>query len=140
MGFINNISRGGTAEANSIVTQRVNEIEVDFRVVETKLNSLPFDSTGVKVDRHFDLNNFVVDNVPTPTASNHIANKGYVEIWIIKDGSGNIDVENKKIINLALTPSADRDVVSFGFLNLYLPRLVYGDISSDYHMQTKRIC
>ena len=140
MGFINNITRVGTAEANSIVTQRVNEIEVDVGVVETKLNSLPFDSTGVKVDKNFDLNNFVVDNVPTPTASNHIANKGYVESWIKKDGSGNIDAENKKIINLALTPSADRDVVSFGFLNLYLPRLVYGDISSDYHMQTKRIC
>ena len=140
MGFINNISRGGTAEANSIVTERVTEIEVDVGVVQTKLNSLPFDSTGVKVDRNFDLNNFVVDNVPTPAASNHIANKGYVESWIKKDGSGNIDAENKKIINLALTPSTDRDVVSFGFLNHYLPRLVYGDISSDYHMQTKRIC
>ena len=140
MGFINNISRGGTAEANAIVTQRVDEIEVDVGVVETKLNSLPFDSTGVKVDKNFDLNNFVVTNVPTPAASNHIANKGYVESWIKKDGSGNIDAENKKIINLALTPSANRDVVSFGFLNLYLPRTVYGDISSDYHMQTKRIC
>ena len=84
MGFINNTSRGGTAEANSIVTQRVNEIEVDVGVVETKLNSLPFDSTGVKVDKNFDLNNFVVDNVPTPAASNHIANKGYVESWIKK--------------------------------------------------------
>ena len=41
---------------------------------------------------------------------------------------------------MALTPSADRDVVSYGFLNLYLPIIVYGDISSDYHMQTKRIC
>ena len=86
MGFINNISSGGTAEANSIVTQRVNEIEVDVGVVETKLNSLPFDITGVKVDKIFDLNNFVVDNLPTPTASNHIANKGYVETWIKKDG------------------------------------------------------
>ena len=140
MGFINNISRGGTAEANSIVTQRVNEIEVDVAVVETKLNSLPFKSTGVKVDGNFDLNNFEVDNVPTPAASNHIANKGYVESWIKKDGSGNLDAGKKKIINVALTPSADRDVVSFGFLNLYLPRIVYGDISSDYHMQTKRIC
>ena len=44
------------------------------------------------------------------------------------------------MINLALTPSTDHDVVSFGFLNLYLPRIVYGDISSGYHMQTKRIC
>ena len=140
MGFVNNSSRGGTPEANSIVTQRVNEIEVDVGVVETKLNSLSFDCTGVKVDKNFDLNNFVVDNVPTPTTSNHIANKGYVESWIKKDGSGNINAEHKKIINLALTPSADRDVVGFGFLNLYLPRLVYGDISSDYHMQTKRIC
>ena len=42
-------------------------------------------------------------------------------------------------MNLTLTPSADRDVVSFGFLNLYLPRLVYEDISSDNHMKTKRI-
>ena len=92
------------------------------------------------MDKNFDLNNFVVDNVPTPAASNHIANKGYVESWIKKDGSGNIDAENKKIINLALTPSADRDVVSYGFLNLYLPRTVYGDVSNDYHMQTKRIC
>ena len=140
MGFINNISRGGTAEAKSIVAQRVNKIEVDVGVVETKLNSLPFDSTGVKVDKNFDLNNVVVDNLPTPAASNYIANKGYVESWIKKYGSGNIDAENKKIINLALTPSADRYVVSFGFLNLYLPRLVYGDISSDYDMQTKRIC
>ena len=87
-----------------------------------------------------DLNDFVVDNVPTAAASNHIANKGYVESWIKKDGSGDIDAENKKIINLALTLSADRDVVSYGLLNLYLPRIVYGDISSDYHMQTKRIC
>ena len=79
MGFINNISRGGTAEANSIVSQRVDESEVDVGVVETKLNSLLFDSTGVKEDRNFDSNNFVVDNVPTPVASNHIANKGYVE-------------------------------------------------------------
>ena len=39
MGFINNISRGGTAEASSIVTQRVDEIEFDVGVVETKLNS-----------------------------------------------------------------------------------------------------
>ena len=67
------------------------------------------------MDRNFDLNNFVVDNVPTPAVSNHIANKGNVESWIKKDGSGNIDAENKKIINLALTPSADHDVVSFGF-------------------------
>ena len=51
MGLINNISRGGTAGANSIVAQRVNEIKVDVGVVETKLNSLPFDSTGVTVDK-----------------------------------------------------------------------------------------
>ena len=88
MGFINNICRGGTAGANPIVTQRVNEIEVDVGVVETKLNGLPFDSTRSKVDRNFDLNNSVVDNVPTPTTSNHIANKGYVESWIKKDASG----------------------------------------------------
>ena len=109
MGFINNISRGGTAEANSIVTQRVNEIEVDVGVVETKLNSLPFDITGVEVDKNFDLNKFVVDNVPTPTASNHIANKGYVERWIKKDGVGNINAEGKKIINVVGPASSDSD-------------------------------
>ena len=97
MGFINNISRGGTAGANSIVTQRENEIEVDVGVVETKLNGLPFDRMGVKVDKNFNFNNFVVDNVPTPTTSNHIANKGYVESWIKKDGSGNVDAESKKL-------------------------------------------
>ena len=240
MGFMNNITGGGASggASNSISSKIVGEIKVDVGVVETKINSLPFDITGVKVDKNFDLNNFVVNNVPTPTASNHLANKGYVETWIKKDGvrninaegkkiinvvgpsssdsdravankgyvdtsittsqtfvitdaaskyldkktggtmsgginmdhqnifglqnppkfgtsatskdyahsyikkdgSGNIDAENKKIINLALTPSADRDVVSFGFLNLYLPRTVYGDISSDYHMQTKRNC
>ena len=63
MGFLNN-TRGGSAGANSIVAQRVNEIEVDVGVVETKVNGLPLDSTGVKVDKNFDLNNFVVDNVP----------------------------------------------------------------------------
>ena len=140
MGFINTISRGGTAEGNSIVMQRVDEIEVDVGVVEKKQNSLPFDSTGVMVDKNFDLNNFIFDNVPTPAALNHIASKGNVESWIEKDRSGNIDAENKKIINLALTQFADRDVVGFGFLNLYLPRIVYGDTSSDYHMQTKMIC
>ena len=66
--------------------------------------------------------------------------KDYVHSCIKKDGSGNINAESKKIINLELTPSTDRDVVSFGFLNLYLPRLVYGDFSSDYNIQTKRIC
>ena len=64
--------------------------------------------------------------------------KGYVHNYIKKDGSGHINAENKKIINLALTPSADGDVASFGYLNLYLPRVVYGDITSDYHMQKKR--
>ena len=66
--------------------------------------------------------------------------KDYIHSCIKKYRSGNIIAENKMIINLALTPSADRDVVSFGFLNLCLPRIVYGDISSDYHMQTRRIC
>ena len=88
MGFINNISRGGTEGAKSIVTRRVNEIEVDVGVVQTKLNSLPFDSTGVEADKNFDLNNFVVNNVPKPTVTGHIANKGYVESWIKKDVSG----------------------------------------------------
>ena len=48
------------------------------------------------MDKNFDLNNFVVDNVPTPTVSNHIANKGYVETWIRKGGIGNINAESKK--------------------------------------------
>ena len=121
MGFINNISRGGTAGANSIVTQRVNEIEVDVGVVETKLNGLPFDSTGVKVDKNFDLNNFLVDDVPTPTTSNHIANKGYVESWIKKDASENIDAESKKIINLTGPVS--------GHLAIVVANKGYADVS-----------
>ena len=109
MGFINNFSRCGTAGANSIVAQRVSEIEVDIGVVETKLNSSPFDSTGVKVDKNFDLNHFVVDNVPTPTASSHIANEGYVERLIKMDGVGNINAEGKKIINVIRPTSSDSD-------------------------------
>ena len=61
-----------------------------------KIDSLPFDSTRAKVDKNFELNNFVVSNVPTPTVANHIAKKGYVETWIKKDGPGNIDAESKK--------------------------------------------
>ena len=109
MGFINNFSRGGTAGADSIVAQRVSEIEVHVGVVETKLNSSPFDSTGVKVDKNFDLNHFVVDNVPTPAASSHIANKGYVERWIKMDGVGNINAEGKKIINVVRPASSNSD-------------------------------
>ena len=95
MGCFNNISRG-TAGASAPSSRIVDEIKVDGGVVETKINSLPFDITGVKVDKNFDLNNFVVDNVPTPTASNHIASKGYVDTWITKDGVGNIKAEGKK--------------------------------------------
>ena len=88
MGFINNIT-GGVASggaSNSISSKIVDEIKVDVGVVETKINSLPFDITAVKVDKNFDLNNFVVTNVPTPTAPNQIANKGYVATWIKKMG------------------------------------------------------
>ena len=137
MGFINNISRGGTAGANSIVTKRENEIEVDVGVVETKLNGLPFDRTGVKVDKNFNLNNFVVDNVPTPTTSNHIANKGYVESWIKKDASGNIDAESKKIINLTgpvlgdpATVVANKGYVDVSVLNSQ--NFVINDTASKY--------
>ena len=42
MGFVDNISRDTTG-ANSIVAQIVNEIEIYVAVVETKINSLPFD-------------------------------------------------------------------------------------------------
>ena len=61
------------------------------------------------MDKNFDLNNFAIDNVPTPTASNHIASKGYVETWIKKDGVGNINAEGKKIINVVGPPSSDSD-------------------------------
>ena len=109
MGFFNNICRG-TVGASALSSQIVDfEIKVDVGVVETKINSLPFDITGVKVDKNFDLNNFVVDNVPTPTASNHIANKGYLETWIKKDGVGNINAEGKKIINVVVPASSDSD-------------------------------
>ena len=109
MGFINNITGGGASggASNSISSKIVDEIKVDVGVVETKINSLPFDITGAKVDKKFDLNNFVVTNVPTPTASNHIANKGYVETWIKKDGVGNINAEGKKIINVVGPSSSD---------------------------------
>ena len=99
MGFINNITGGGAsggAASNSVSSKIVDELKVDVAVVEAKVNSLPFDITGVKVDKSFDLNNFVVTNVPTATASNQIANKGYVETWIKKDGVGNINAEGKK--------------------------------------------
>ena len=61
------------------------------------------------MDKNFDLSNFVVDSVPTPTASNHTANKGYVETWIKKDGVGNINGEGKKIINVIGPASSDSD-------------------------------
>ena len=111
MGFINNITGGGASggASNSISSKIVDEIKVDVGVVETKVNSLPFDITGVKVDKNFDLNNFVVTNVPTPTASNHLANKGYVETWIKKDGVGNINAEGKKIINVVGPSSSATD-------------------------------
>ena len=106
--FFNNISRGAAA-ASAPTSKIVDEIKVDAGAVQTKINSLPFDTTGVKVDKNFDLNNFVVDNVPTPTASNHIANKGYVETWIKKDGVGKINAEGEKIINVVGPASSDSD-------------------------------
>ena len=114
MGFINNITGGGTsggAASNSVSSKIVDELKVDVAVVETKVNSLPFDITVVKVDKNFDLNNFVVTNVPTPTAPNQIANKGYIETWIKKDGVGNINSEGKKIINVVGPSSSDSDGV-----------------------------
>ena len=110
--FINNITGGGTSggtASNSVSSKIVDERKRDVAVVETKVNSLPFDITGVKVDKNFDLNNFVVTNVPTPTASNQIANKGYVETWIKKDGVGNINAEGKQIINVVGSSSSDSD-------------------------------
>ena len=107
-GLFNNISRG-VAAASAPSSKIFDEIKVDAGAVETKINSLPFDITGVKVDKNFDLSNFVVDNVPTPTSSNHITNKGYVEAWIKKDGVGNINVEGKKVINVVGPASSDSD-------------------------------
>ena len=43
--------------------------------------------------------------------SNHIASIGHVETWIKKDGSGNIDAEIKKIINLTGPTSGDLGTV-----------------------------
>ena len=97
--------------------------------------------TGGSMGGGINMDNRDLFGIQTPPKFGKSAtSKDYVHSYIKKDGSGNINDENKKMINLALAPSADRNVVSFGFLNLYLPRLVYGDISSDYHMQTKRIC
>ena len=58
MGFINNITGGGAsggAASNSVSSKIVDELKVDVAVVETKVNSLPLDITGVKVDKNFDL-------------------------------------------------------------------------------------
>ena len=77
MGFINNITGGGTSggtASNSVSSKIVDELKVDVAVVETKVNRLPFDITCVTVDTNFDLNNFFVTNVPTPTAPNQIFN------------------------------------------------------------------
>ena len=140
MGFINNITGGGAtggAASNSVSSKIVDELKVDVAVVETKVNSLPFDITGVKVDKNFDLNNFVVDNVPTPTASNQIANKGYVETWIKKDGVGNINAEGKKIINVVGPSSSDSDgaVANKGYVDTSITTsqtFVINDVASKY--------
>ena len=139
MGFINNITGGGASggASNSISSKIVDEIKVDVGVVETKINSLPFDTTGVKVDKNFDLNNFVVTNVPTPTASNHLANKGYVETWIKKDGVGNINAEGKKIINVVGPSSSDSDgaVANKGYVDTSITTsqtFVINDVALKY--------
>ena len=140
MGSINNITRGGAsggAASNSISSKIVDEFKVDIGVVETKINSLPFDITGVKVDKIFDLNNFVVTNVPTPTASNQIANKGYVETWNKKDGVGNINAEGKKIINVVGPSSSDSDgaVANKGYVDTSITTsqaFVINDVASKY--------
>ena len=139
MGFINNITGGGASggASNLISSKIVDEINVDVGVVETKINSLPFDITGVKVDKNFDLNNFVVANVPTPTASNHLANKGYVETWIKKDGVGNINAEGKKIINVVGPSSSDSDgaVANKGYVDTSITTsqtFVITDAASKY--------
>ena len=139
MGFINNITGGGASggASNSISSKIADEIEVDVGVVETKINSLPFDITAVKVDKNFDLNNFVVTTVPTPTASNHIANKGYVETWIKKDGVGNINAEGKKIINVVGPSSSDSNgaVANKGQVDTSITTsqtFVINDVASNY--------
>ena len=140
MGFINNITGGGAsggAASNSVSSKIVDELKVDVAVVETKVNSLPFDITGVKVDKNFDLNNFVVTNVPTPTASNQIANKGYVETWIKKDGVGNINAEGKKIINVVGPSSSDSGgaVANKGYVDTSITTsqtFVINDVASKY--------
>ena len=63
MGFINNITGGGAsggAASNSVSSKIVDELKVDVAVVEAKVNILPFDITGVKVDKNFDLNNLLL--------------------------------------------------------------------------------
>ena len=140
MGFINNITGGGAsggAASNSVSSKIVDELKVDVAVVETKINSLPFDITGVKVDKNFDLNNIVVTNVPTPTASNQIANKGYVETWIKKDGVGNINAEGKKIINVVGPSSSDSGgtVANKGYVDTSITTsqtFVINDVASKY--------
>ena len=66
---------------------------------------------GINMDNR-DL--FGIQNPPKFGTS--ATSKDYVHSYIKKDGSGNINAENKKILNFALTPSADRDVVSFWIL------------------------
>ena len=140
MGFINNITGGGASggtTSNSVSSKIVDELKVDVAVVETKVNSLPFDITGVKVDKNFDLNNFVVKNVPIPTASNQIANKGYVETWIKKDGVGNINAEGKKIINVVGPSSSDSGgaVANKGYVDTSITTsqtFVINDVASKY--------
>ena len=135
-GLFNNISRCAAA-ASAPSSKIVDEIKVDVGVIETKINSLPFDITGVEVDKNFNLNNFVVDNVPTPTASNHIANKGYVETWIKKDGVGKINAGGKKIINVVGPASSDSDgaVANKGYVDTSITTsqtFVITDAASKY--------
>ena len=89
------------------------------------------------MDKNFDLNNFVVTNVPTPTAPNQIANKGYVETWIKKDGVGNINAEGKQIINVVGPSSSDSDgaVANKGYVDTSITTsqtFVIADAASKY--------
>ena len=74
-----------------------------------------------------------------PKFGTSATSRDYVHSYIKRDGSGNINAGNKKIVNLALSQSADGDAVTFGNLNIYLPRIAYADITNNYHMPNKKI-
>ena len=74
-----------------------------------------------------------------PKFGTNATSKDYVHSYTKKDESGNINPENKMIVHLALSLSADGDAVTFGHVNIYLQRIVYDDITSNYNTQNKRI-